>query len=301
MHYQWHYVLYGSGIQKLKNYLEENYGVSPSQIYYDAQGIDLWSIILDIEETHPHFDEVTTVLANGLVNAGWESNSQNVPILMHFPIYTEEELRSAQWLSMRSSFSKILAENNSELIKIDCIFGTDKWGNASGRHIRFNGVPAVKKPVKWRRNHFASLMGNENQLFCDNLTKRVLAENGICGIDYGPVIHKKTRQPIEDLQQMLSTYTVPNGAIVGLDWTDEYRCEYCGMQMISICDDRYKYGIRNGSIPEYIDFCRTLPLFTHKPYLANGREVVLVSQKLYRVLKENMLDASLWFEPVAMI
>ena len=108
---------------------------------------------------------------------------------------------------------------------------------------------------------------------------------------------------MDDIHQLINTFTVPNGGIVGLDYTTDYVCPECGMEMLCWSDQRFKFGIRAGSIPEGLDFCRTLPLFLgvdpDKTYGAHA--LTLISQKMYRVLKDNMLDRSLWFEPVDII
>ena len=108
---------------------------------------------------------------------------------------------------------------------------------------------------------------------------------------------------MDDIHQLINTFTVPNGGIVGLDYTTDYVCSECGMNMLCWSDQRFKFGIRSGSIPEGLDFCRTLPLFLgsepDKTYGAHA--LTLISQKMYRTLKDNMLDRSLWFEPVDII
>lgn len=301
MHYSWHYSFMGSRIEELKKLLEQKYNIkTQDSLNFDGNG--LFSIAFDVEETHPQFAEIIKMISQDTWDDGdlpIESNG----VKLHFPVYSEEEYLTAKWLAVRSSFSKVIPENADHLCIKSCIFGKDKHGYLRARHKSEVGEYIIKSPVKWRRNHFASSSTGEQRLFCDDSARNILEQSHISGIEFRPVIRKSTKQPMEDIYQLVNTYTIPDHGIVGLDYTTEYVCPQCGMHMLCWSDDRFRFGIRAGSIPEGQDFCCTLPLFIgREPDKTYGAiSLTLISQKMYRVLKDNMLDRSLWFEPIDII
>ena len=301
MHYRWHYGLMGTRTGELKDILEQNYHI---KTYFSPLSNRSRScqIVFDLEETHPQFEEIVNAIAQDT----WDDSdypAEGNGVRVYIPVYSEEEYLSSKWLTVRSSFSKVYVTNEDQLCHKACIFGKDKFGHLRGRHVFEAGGCVVKSPVKWGRTRFASSMTNESRLFCDDAARSILEQHQISGIEFLQVIKKSTKQPMDDIHQLINTFTVPNGGIVGLDYTTDYVCSECGMNMLCWSDQRFKFGIRSGSIPEGLDFCRTLPLFLgsepDKTYGAHA--LTLISQKMYRTLKDNMLDRSLWFEPVDII
>ena len=294
MHYTWHYNIIGSNLYKLHTELLEYHNLSIEPFYRPGSD-DLVAVVVDVEETHIHFQDIIALLG-GSENTGYTT-------VMHFPKYTEAEMLSAQWLSVRSSYSKVIPENEFEITNYYCSNGTDSAGNIHWQHKDESGMYVVKKGVKWGRQHFASSITGEQYLFCSDSARSILLENGIGAIEFCPVLHKSSQAPVDNLYQMISTYTIPDGAIVGVQYSQEVICSQCGMHMIQSKDDRCRYAIRNGMIPENIDYCTTLPLFLGQqegsPCDAFRR--VLISQKLYRVLKRKKIDRALWFEPIDVV
>lgn len=301
MYYIWHFGFSGPRIGELKELLETSYTI-PCDIIYDSDKTSLLSIGFDVEETHPKFDEIIKVISHGQ----WDTNDgsgNNLFPVVHYPVYSEDEYLSAKWLSVRSSFSKIMPVNESQLYSYHCVFGKDNHGVPRARHVEENGTYILKKPIRWNRNYFASSVTSEHILFCNDIARSILEHNQIKGVKFRQVIRKATGEPMDNLCQLINTYTVPNGIITGLTHTRDYVCPQCGMKMLSWNDDRFRFGIHDGIIPDELDFCRTMPLFIgfdpDKTYGAHS--VTLISQRMYRVLRTNMLDRSLWFEPIDMV
>lgn len=297
MHYIWHYNIMGVRALDLKQKLETSYGIHCEETY-NIEKTTLVAIHFDIEETHPHFQKIVQFISASDWGERYNSEFNKNPTC-YFPVYSDEEFLSAKWLAIRSSFSKVLLEALEGHHTPTCIFGKDKWGYDLGRHIINEGSYTLKSPIKWNRNHFAS--EDEHTLFCDDLARAVLEKNDISGIRFRPVKKSSTGLPMENIHHLTHTFTVPNGCIVGLRYTEEYVCPQCGMNMILKTDPRYRWALRAGSIPEELDYCRTLPMFTFAEYKHSAHDYPLVSQKLYRLLKEYSLDRSLWFEPIDVV
>lgn len=299
MHYIWHYSIAGKELQPLKDRLEKEYRI-PCKAFYTPADNRLHTIFFDIEETHSRFHEILSFLPPPNISS---STQEGFVIIQYYPVYSEEEYLSAKWLSVRSSFSKVIPENEDALTKLQCIYGQSEFGYSLYRHADEAGTYIVKSPVKWGRNHLASSVSSEYRLFCDDTARNILQQHCIKGIDFRPVIKKSSGKPIENLHQMENVFTVPDSGIVGLEYTSEAICDRCGMKMIHFHDPRYRYAIRADSIPAEVDFARTPPLFAlcYSEELSAGYYRTLISQKLYRVLKENMLDRSLWFIPIDVV
>lgn len=301
MHYIWHYGFMGSRIGELKEVLETKYKIETFSCYTPDKA-RLLQITFDVEETHPKFKEISEMIAQDT----WDTSDYPIEsngVSVYIPVYSEEELTSAKWLTVRSSFSKVIVENEQDICQKACIFGEDSRGDPRARHIYECGECVVRSPLKWGRHFIASSITNEHRLFCNDSARTIFENNHISGIDFQAVVDLRTKLPMENAYHMANAFTVPNGSIVGLEYTEPYVCPTCGMDMLCWSDPRFKFGVRARSIPDEVDFCRTLPLFIgqspDKTYGAHA--LTLVSQKMYRVLKQNMLDRSLWFEPVTVI
>ena len=130
-----------------------------------------------------------------------------------------------------------------------------------------------------------------------------MEDNGIRGIVYSPAYKGATKNIIPDLHHLTPTFRVPGDALVGIDAFVDYTCPNCGMKMLKPTGGRFRYGVRAGSIPNDIDFCQTDAAITHNHdgETTNGRCYPLISQRMYRVIKENKMDASLTITPVEII
>lgn len=296
MYYIWHYGISDPRVSEFEDILFSNYAIQCKKVY----SIDKDTVVFisfDVPEIHPQFEEIIHLISN----RAWKDNATSPRPSVYFPVYSEEEYLSAKWLNVRSSFSKVLVENKREIIRQTCIFGEDRLGYTRGMHAEESGTCIVKSPIKWHRNHFASATNiSEYFLFCDDTVRSILLQKNVTGIDFRPVIRQSSMLPVDNIHQMSNLFTVPDCGIIGKEYTTEHVCKSCGMRMVNFHDPRFSYAILNGSIPDGLDYCRTPPLFLgyniEKTYGAFS--TTLISQRLYRIIKDNMLDRGLWFEPI---
>lgn len=300
MHYIWHYYIAGEAFENIPEKLKE-YNI-PCEISRMASNPNIFAnVIFEIEETHPNFQEVLDFLPSKTDTSLYADVPENLVAIQHYPVYSNEELRSAKWLSVRSSFRKVDPCNWEQLQKPSCIVRTNRLGVPIGRHDGESGEYIIKGPIKWGTRHFASVVYGEHGLFCDDFAKEILQNNQVNGIDFRPVFKKSTGEPVENIFRLANTFTVPDGAMVGLEYTNDYECEHCGMKMIHMSDGRCRFGINVSRIPSDVDFCRTLPLFSPENPPVCAGALILISQKMYRVIMDNHLNRALWFEPIEVV
>ena len=293
MHYCWHCNIRGSDLSDLYSRLSEYQGASIS-IFYTLDGERIWSMVVDIKETHADFPKVMELITT--------EPDKHLDVL-HFPEYTEKELTSALWMAVRSSFSKVIPENATSILIRDCALPLEYSDRPRWQHRSECGGYVVKKPIKWGKHGFASSITGEDYLFCSDLARNILENNGIKGIEFYTVLKQSSGKPMENLHQMTAFHKMRDSGIVGIRHTKDYFCPVCGMKMLISTDDRYQYAVKEDAIPSDVDFCRTLPLFLgqQRTSLCDATGRTLISQKMYRAIKENHLERSLWFTPIEVL
>lgn len=298
MYYCWQISIYSSYCPEIKEWLEKKYHLSCTPGY--NMNDQLSSIHFDLEEAHPNFQEIHDSLP-------WHWKGRH-PLeykdhifVLYFPVYSEEDYRSAKWLSVRCSFSKVRINprNFDENLEYRCPIQVN--GVETGMHFVAKQPYRSYSSVKWNRHFIASAENSEHILFCNDLLRDIMISHDIKGAEFLPVYYKKSEQLMEDLYLLSATYTVPNGAIVGIKNFKSIECKQCGMKMLTMTDQRWKYGILENSIPDDLDICRTLPLFLGRDSDRNSGAEIFISQRFFRLLRGNKMDKSLWFTPLDMV
>jgi hypothetical protein len=87
--------------------LQKNFGVEVSVIT-DSISKDPLLIIFDVAETHPQINELEQFLSTQISeNIKADTYGLETFSLLYRPVYSEEELKSAEWLIMRNTFNKV--------------------------------------------------------------------------------------------------------------------------------------------------------------------------------------------------
>lgn len=294
MHYRLHYSFSGFEAATLSQMLEENFGVQCRTVSGSKLGRrDLYSV--DIEETHPSFDEIYLILSES--KSSYNRSLEFGP-LIYYPEYTTEEYLSAEWLDLRSSFAKVFPVNQAVLMKHDCVYSVDRRGNPKAMHKRESGSYIVRSAVKWGRNHFASSTTGEGWLCCDDKAQQVIQSYGFRGIDFQPVLKSSTMEPMANIHQLVVDTTVSNKGVIGKSQFENRTCEMCGMNVLVALDTRFRFSLLTEFIPQEVDAFRTPPMFTCLGTKGDCRSKLLISQRMYRAIKDHMLDRNIWVEPI---
>ena len=221
----------------------------------------------------------------------------------YFPQYTEEERRQGKLLEIRCITAKLDPANYEDVYRETCVFDRSHIGTDMGHHkIQANPLE-IRRMFKWGNSHFFSGSITTGGLFCDDRAVSIMECAGLKGLQYGPVLKWKTNVPVSNVHQILPSNTIPDGAFIPIRDVEPYTCEICGMQMLRISGKKPLYGIRDELLNCDIDFCRTLPLFLDcsAERYSGGRTHYIISQRAYRVLKENKMCRGVEFTPLTLL
>lgn len=300
MYYTRHYCIYNIKDILLLTRLENIFGISITALVRPNEKTP-FGHVFDIPENHPHFNEIVKILPQESLNLYADVSDEQVSI-MYIPNYSEQEYLSAKWLSVRSSFMKVCAENSEDVNGFRCIYSTGKaW--SPGAHCVQNNHYVVKRSVNWGRNFIASSDIDELRLFCGDAAQNIFLKEDLSGIIYRPVIRKSTQLPIEDLYQLDTEHIVPDSSLIPVSHMHSCICPQCGMKMLRCDLDSYgrsQYGLMPDSLDANFDLWKTCPalLGPGEGNPVNGDSEFIVSQKMYRVLKNNNMTRNLWFTPL---
>lgn len=289
MYYQLHYFITGPRCKELGASMRK-FSV-PYSFLQTTDDSTIWGIALDVDEIHPQFHRIISILPPATSEDEKALDVEEYVLITYHPVYSEEELLAAKLLSVRSSFMKVQPVDDLNIYEPKCNVRKNKDGIRVGTHKVQTMQISVRTPINWRRHFFCSLISDEHTLFCSSMARKILEENQVTGIVFQSVLKQSSQLPIEDIYQLCCAKTVPDNSFVGLSFFESHICEDCGMHMLTPTDTRFRFGIRKNSIDEELDWCETPPFI-------GGNSYVLISQKMYRLLKEHKMDRSLWFDPI---
>ncbi len=257
-----------------------------------------------INESDPRNEKIQTIFCRKAVGKGEmiydEKMCARIENALYFPKYEEKERTGVKWIEISGITTKIDPANDKDMSSVTCIFDRTNTGAYIGHHRIQSSPIQVRRTLKWGNSQFFSGAITTEGLFCDDRAVSIMEHAGLKGLQYGPVLKWRTGVPVPNVHQILPNHVVPNGAFVPLRDMESYTCEMCGMQMLRISGKRFLYGIRDNMLDPGIDFYKTLPLFLD--YSAKrhsgGRTRYIISQRAYRVLKENKMCRGVEFTPL---
>ena len=211
---------------------------------------------------------------------------------VHSLVFTDEELLSAKWLTVRSTNMKI-DSLNEDTYDYFCPGEKDK-SKRYGAHQR-QIAPFEFRPIKWKNNnHFYSCYhGGYYTIFCDDLAKQFIEDNGFAGMRFDDIIWHKKHCILPDAHQMVFATVLPREAIVLDDHVWEVACKGCGKIQYAYTRD-FRLGIKESYLSENIDFYSTPTMFGE----GGVYQLSIASQRVYRALKEQRMTRNLCFEPI---
>lgn len=299
MYYVRHYCIHRYQNRGLEKILEEKYRIKCDLTFYPQSG--WYTLIFDVPENHPQMAELEALLPEETPTGEDLDSDEESTFILCWAEYSEADRMNAEWLEVLSTFMNVIPVE-------ELIDGEEKRNYKETCFLRFSEREhypiyahsvlmdpcVVSRPVKWRNKYFCSMDTDQSVLFCSEEARRILTENHVTGIEFQPVIKKSTRAPREDLYRLQSSYTISDKALLPLNNMESSLCPVCGQQRLRSLGQKSRYGVWKDSIDKNIDFCTTPPMF----HFESGYNVFLISQRLYRILKENKMTRSLIFTPL---
>ena len=231
---------------------------------------------------------------------------ENYPIILNYlpsdyldirySKYSEEDLLQSEWLTMRCTNSEF------DLSYVERLFPFVKPASpcrAICKHIKWDQL-YMSKPINWRKKHFASSYElGTNYLFCDDYAKQILEQFG-AEITFETILHSRTKVPLENNYFMHLKDELPLDAITFYGEERACICEACGRNFYTINEPgTYQLHIYKSYLQGRNCICKTPDVFALAQI--SSHPFILVSQTLYRQLREKHATKNLVFEPVILV
>lgn len=265
--------------------------------------IHLSSAIFDLPENHPNLSEIEQIIPVPTDVITPLPNKKNMTVIWT-PVYTEKERMQADFLEVRCVAQKVCAANPAEVWTNTCYRDTQHYkdGTTFDRHYHsaFNGHVICRSSISWGQRYFAGYDMDPYMLFCREEARDILTRHGMLGIDYRPVIKHSTGLPMEGMYCMLSKTAFPADCFGVIANAHARQCPVCGKRIWQTDNMRVQYGIVKPP-PDDLDFYVTEPCISgpaEDPANFWGRSTCIISQRMYRLLKEMHMTRALVFTPL---
>ena len=257
-----------------------NYGIECE----DAHGVSVFYLYEDEE----NFDAI-----NNFMKANKSSGMRTAE-------YTKDELNSAKWLTVQSTWFHL--NPRPDLRRDDDDFLPKTYDVASiechecKKGLKQKWSFIVDKDPKWGARNFFHLKWMRDELFISKRAENALVANGLTGYEFWDVL-RTSGKVIDGVKQLKITSHIAEG--LNRDTADgTFICQVCNME-------RYyppKVGVNMYSAKSFegvqADIVKTKENIGAGDYI---RGLILVTQKFRKVVMDEKLDKGLIFEPVTLV
>lgn len=258
--------------------------VHRSGIPYERLSPTSSCIIFDIYEDDPHWQFIGPAL------------EQIDALCLSTTIFTKQELRDAEWLTLRSKWHNGYPQPESARGYLSMTYDDSHLCRECGAGLVQQDSFRLTKAPKWGTRHFFSLNWVSDELFVDDTARNILESSGLTGFHFLPVKNKLGTEEYSGVHQLaIEALTRPGVITGGRDIDDTYTCAACGEQKY------HPTGIgmhvfRREALEGMPDICRT-----YENWGCGADRLILISQRMYQTIVDNHLERSLVFAPIQLI
>ena len=243
-------------------------------------------IIFDMYEDDPHWQVIGPAA------------EQIDALCLSTTIFTKQELKDAAWLRVRSKWHNGYPQPESAHGYREITYDASQLCPECGAGLVQKDSFRLTKAPKWGTRHFFSLNWVSDVLFADDTARTMLEGSSLTGFRFLPAKNKRGTEVLPDVHQIFTeTETKPGVVTGGRDIDEVYTCAVCGRTKC------HPTGIgmhvfRREALEGMPDICRT-----HEEWgWGKGADrLILISQRMYRLIVDNRLERSLVFEPIQLI
>lgn len=211
-------------------------------------------------------------------------------------VFTETELNSADWLTIRSTYRLGFPQPENNFHNIT--YSSEKMCNKCQLGLYQKDLFYINKLPRWTKNrHFFQPFWIEDELFISDYATDIFKENNVDGVEFLPVKKYRKNEVINGVYQIKITESLDKCfAPDNSDIRKINTCSQCGrISYLKKGETILKF--KNESFNDNFDFIKTYEYFGE---VVTGK-IIVVSNKIYRLIKENKIDRGLVFEPIHLI
>ena len=209
--------------------------------------------------------------------------------------FDEEEMRTAEWLSVRSKWHNGYPQPEAGKRYMDITYSKEAFCSQCGVGLVQNAPFCIKSSPKWGKRCFMSLNWVQDELFVNDKVRNLFQTENYSGIRFIDVLNKGGTGTLPDIYQMRIDNYLDAALVSCTPSIDaEYECLSChqkkyhptGRGKLIFCREAFQ------GMP---DIVKTAEYFG---WGCGANRRIIVSQKVYRFVMEKALGRSLVFEPI---
>lgn len=212
-------------------------------------------------------------------------------------IYTKDEYDKAQWYSFRPKFRFEYPQPEDESEYKGVTYNDSKFCNNCGSGLAQKDSFRVTKTPKWGKRHFLMLNWIEDEIFINTIAKEIIVANNIAGLTFLEVINHKKNFAFDDIHQIYVNNELKPGLLNLKQSVKEFRnCNVCG-------STKYIYSGKGLTFKKEIFENLNLDILKTNESFGDGHicaKKIIISQKLYKLIKNSGLDKDVEFEPISL-
>lgn len=210
-------------------------------------------------------------------------------------IYSKAEFEEAQWYSVRSKYRFEYPQPEDAFGYESYTYENSNYCGTCGCGLNQVNLFRINKVPRWGNRHFLMLNWIEDELFTSAYARECIIKEKILGLKFLEVMDYKKNISFDNIYQIYVEGILEQGLIhLNQSVKDVIKCSVCG-------NTKYIYSGRGLTFNKEVfentncDIVKTFEIFGDGHMCAR---IVIVSKKLYQVIKNNKLDKDLEFEPI---
>ena len=279
MYYHWRLCKAGND-EDLLTFLEEN-----KIKHIVDKSTRIWGVIMDVYSTRPDYQQLLEQLEERFHASKFSPQVE----------YTAKDRDAAEYLWIRSKKLCIEVANADEAYEYSCYHTPPGHQAPRPNHetqVSMLRVCNVPKPTT--QTAFCTTDFDDGYLFADHRIKALAEAHQLKGIEFHPV-RRWNGQISEDFFQVLGTPFVSVSAMARGYGEEFTTCPVCGKEMMHVTGC-YQMHLNRSQLDTSLDFLYTEPVCGPlHPFSCQ-----LISQRFYRLLKQEKLAGGLFFNPVVL-
>ena len=209
-------------------------------------------------------------------------------------IYNRQELTSAPWLAVRSTWYKYYPEPQDDFGYLQTTYGNTHTCNWCQKGATQKQSFVIRNKPNFGPRHFLTLNWVWDQLFVSNKVIEVFEENNIKGADFWPVYSRSGIEYDNTKQLYVPTLLKPGLCEESIEKYHICKeCQYKGMKL----NPGFIYFKSQAFDGVDTDIVKS---FENTGWCWKTR-LTIISQNLYKVLQDNKLAKGLIFDPIKLV